>query len=118
MSLPELPEPFALSVSVHEGDTPSKTYMECMLYQEHPNEKQRLYTADQMRAYALQAVEAMRREPMTDRMFDLICAAIDKADTITMDADYMLDSDDCIRVVRTMQALIDVCGIAQKEQGK
>jgi len=65
MSLPELPEPFALSVSVHEGDTPSKTYMECMLYQEHPNEKQRLYTADQMRAYALQAVEALRPVAMT-----------------------------------------------------
>ena len=57
-AMPELPEPFALSVSVHEGDTPAKTYVECMLYQKHPNEKQRLYTADQMRAYARAAQSA------------------------------------------------------------
>ena len=57
--LPELPEPFALSVSVHEGDTPAKTYVECQLFQKHPNEKQKLYTADQMRAYAR---EAMRKD--------------------------------------------------------
>ena len=56
--LPELPEPFALSVSVHEGDTPAKTYVECQLFQKHPNEKQKLYTVDQMRAYAR---EAMRK---------------------------------------------------------
>lgn len=57
-AMPELPEPFALSVSVHEGDTPAKTYVECVLYQKHPNEKQRLYTADQMRAYALDALQS------------------------------------------------------------
>ena len=56
--LPELPEPFALSVSVHEGDTPAKTYVECQLFQKHPNEKQKLYTDDQMRAYARAALSA------------------------------------------------------------
>lgn len=40
--------------------------------------------------------------------FDLICNAIDKADTITMAGDYMLDSDDCIAVVRVMQVLLSV----------
>ena len=44
--------------------------------------------------------------PMTDEVFDLICNAIDKADTISMEGDYMLDSDDCIAVVRVMQALL------------
>lgn len=61
--LPELPEPFALSVSVHEGDTPEKTYAECMLYQKHPNEKQKLYTADQMHAYARASLAA--RKPLS-----------------------------------------------------
>ena len=40
--------------------------------------------------------------------FDLICNAIDKADTITMEGDYMLDSGDCIAVVRVMQVLLSV----------
>lgn len=40
--------------------------------------------------------------------FDLICNAIDKADSITMEGDYMLDSDDCIAVVRVMQVLLSV----------
>ena len=48
------------------------------------------------------------RVPMTDELFDLICNAIDKADTITMEGDYMLDSDDCIAVVRVMQVLLSV----------
>lgn len=43
-----------------------------------------------------------------DDDFDLICNAIDKADTITMEGDYMLDSDDCIAVVRVMQVLLSV----------
>lgn len=43
-----------------------------------------------------------------DDDFDLICDAIDKADTITMEGDYMLDSDDCIAVVRVMQVLLSV----------
>ena len=43
-----------------------------------------------------------------DDDFDLICSAIDKADTITMEGDYMLDSDDCIAVVRVMQVLLSV----------
>ena len=46
--------------------------------------------------------------PVSDGVFDLICNAIDKADTITMEGDYMLDSDDCIAVVRVMQALLSV----------
>lgn len=47
-------------------------------------------------------------QPMTDEVFDLICKAIDKADTITMEGDYMLDSDDCIAVVRVMQVLLSI----------
>lgn len=43
-----------------------------------------------------------------DDDLDLICNAIDKADTITMEGDYMLDSDDCIAVVRVMQVLLSV----------
>lgn len=43
-----------------------------------------------------------------DDDFDLICNAIDKADSITMEGDYMLDSDDCIAVVRVMQVLLSV----------
>lgn len=43
-----------------------------------------------------------------DADFDLVCNAIDKADTISMEGDYMLDSDDCIAVVRVMQALLSV----------
>lgn len=56
------------------------------------------------------AILALRpvQVPMTDEVFDLICNAIDKADTITMEGDYMLDSDDCIAVVRVMQALLSV----------
>lgn len=51
--------------------------------------------------------------------FDLICNAIDKADTITMEGDYMLDSDDCIAVVRVMQVLLSVRAamLAAKEGG-
>ena len=56
--LPELPEPFALSVSVHDGEHCKWPLVECMLYQKHPNEKQNLYTADQMRAYARAALSA------------------------------------------------------------
>ena len=54
---------------------------------------------------------------LTSRQFDMICQAIDKADTISMDADYMLDSGDCIKVVRVMQALIE-CGIGQPAGGE
>ena len=48
---------------------------------------------------------------------NLICNAIDKADTITMGGDYMLDSNDCIAVVRVMQALLSVRGITAKAEG-
>ena len=51
---------------------------------------------------------------ISDRQFDLICQAIDKADTITMEGDYMLDSDDCIGVVRVMQVLFDIAAIRAK----
>lgn len=56
-------------------------------------------------------------EPMTDGVFDLICGAIDKADTVTMEGDYMMDSDDCIAVVRVMQALLSVRGVTAKAEG-
>jgi hypothetical protein len=41
-----------------------------------------------------------------DVVFDMICGAIDKADSLSMEGDYMLDSNDCISVVRVMQALL------------
>ena len=53
---------------------------------------------------------------LTNRQFDLICQAIDKADTVTMEGDYMLDSDDCIAVVRIMQVLFDVDALRAKEK--
>ena len=40
--------------------------------------------------------------------YDMICEAIGKADDIIMGG---LDSDDCVAVVRTMQALIETIGI-------
>ena len=64
------------------------------------------YTADQMYAYARAALSA--RKPLP---YDLICNAIDLADTESMNGDYMLESGDCIAVVRTMQALIEINGI-------
>lgn len=56
--------------------------------------------------YARAALSA--RKPLP---YDLICNAIDLADTESMKGDYMLDSGDCIAVVRTMQALIEINGI-------
>ena len=53
---------------------------------------------------------------LTNHQFDLICQAIDKADTVTMEGDYMLDSDDCINVVRVMQALFDIAALRAKEK--
>ena len=64
------------------------------------------FNADHMRDYARAALSA--RKPLS---YDLICNAIDLADTESMKADYMLDSNDCIAVVRTMQALIEINGI-------
>lgn len=52
MSLPELPEP---DTHCFDDDTGEDVWS---------------YSADQMRAYALQAVEALRREPMTDEQID------------------------------------------------
>lgn len=72
------------------------------------------------RAFA-RAILALRpvQVSMTDELFDLICNSIDKADTITMEGDYMLDSYDCIAVVRVMQALLsahhDITAQAKKE---
>ena len=51
---------------------------------------------------------------LTNHQFDLICQALDKADTVTMEGDYMLDSDDCIAVVRVMQALFDIAALRAK----
>ena len=75
--LPELPEPFALSVSVHDGEHCKWPLVECMLYQKHPNEKQNLYTADQMRAYARAALSAgdavdAQRTPLTVLQYNAI----------------------------------------------
>jgi len=48
--MPELPEPFALSLSIHDGENCKWPLLECKLLQKHPAEKQHLYTAYQMRA--------------------------------------------------------------------
>lgn len=72
-------------------------------------------TPDELRRTILALHPAV--EPMTDGVFDLICGAIDKADTVTMECDYMMDSDDCIAVVRVMQALLSVRGITAKAEG-
>ena len=68
---------------------------------------------------ALNAAQSASQEPvtLTDRQIDLICQAIDKADTITMDGDYMMDSVDCIAVVRVMQALFDIAAQREKQGG-
>lgn len=66
------------------------------------------YTADQMRAYALQAVEALRREPMTDEQ---AAECIKKAKTSLFDR----DGTTSFRIVRAVEAHH---GISQKEQGK
>lgn len=60
------------------------------------------------------APEPAQEVGLTDRQFDLICQAIDRGDTVTMDGDYMLDSDDCIRVVRVMQVLFDIAALRAK----
>jgi len=60
------------------------------------------------------ALKTEKEVGLTASQFDLICQAIDKADTATMEGDYMLDSDDCINVVRVMQALFDVTKPAQE----
>ena len=57
---------------------------------------------------AIALYERPQEVGLTNHQFDLICQAIDKADTVTMECDYMLDSDDCIAVVRVMQVLFDV----------
>ena len=50
------------------------------------------YTANQMRAYAAAQVAAERER---------LCAAIKAEDDYCVtEGDYMLDSDDCIRVIR------------------
>ena len=60
------------------------------------------------------ALKTKQEVGLIARQFDLICQAIDKADTATMEGDYMLDSDDCINVIRVMQALFDVTKPAQE----
>ena len=60
------------------------------------------------------ALKTKQEVGLTASQFDLICKAIDKADTATMEGDYMLGSDDCINVVRVMQALFDVTKPAQE----
>ena len=96
-AMPELPEPFALSVSVHEGDTPAKTYVECMLYQKHPNEKQHLYTADQMRARdamwaeRLATLQSQPAEVSDEDVWELwlrVCAESDNVSTRVMIANF------------------------------
>lgn len=54
--LPPLPNAFALSISVHTGEHCKWPLLECQLLQEHPAEKQKLYTSDQVRAYAQAAI--------------------------------------------------------------
>ena len=60
------------------------------------------------------ALKTKQEVGLTASQFDLICQAIDKADTITLEGDYMLDSDDCIGVVRVMQVLFDIAALRAK----
>jgi hypothetical protein len=81
--LPPLPEAFALSISVHDGEHCKYPLMECMLYQSHPKEKQKLYTADQMQAYARAALEAQKAAVpelvgLTDEQCDLAIGLLDE----------------------------------------
>lgn len=64
--------------------------------------------ASQAAAGAATAADLATQSYDREAEFNLICQAIDKADSLTMEGDYMLDSNDCIRVVRVMQALLDV----------
>ena len=71
--------------------------------------------AEWFREQAIAATSAPAQEVgLIACQFDLICQAIDKADTATMEVDYMLDSDDCIAVVRVMQALFDIAALRAK----
>lgn len=67
--------------------------------------------ADQLRELIAKPAQEVG---LSKGQFDMICQAIDKADTVTMDGDYMLDSDDCIRVVRVMQVLFDIAALRAK----
>lgn len=80
----------------------------------HPEDGEALDRAEALIKKAKNNAPA-QEEGLTARQFDLICQAIDKADTITMEGDYMLDSDDCISVVRVMQVLFDIKSFAQRK---
>jgi len=67
---------------------------------------------------AIALYERPQEVGLTASQFDLICQAIDKADTATMEGDYMLDSDDCIAVVRVMQVLFDIEALREKQVAK
>lgn len=67
---------------------------------------------------AIALYERPQEVGLTASQFDLICQALDKADTATMECDYMLDSDDCIAVVRVMQALFDIEALREKQVAK
>ena len=84
-----------------------------------PN-RQKINVATANYSALISATPAASSQPvtLTDRQFDLICQAIDKADTITMEGDYMLDSDDCIGVVRVMQALFSIAALREKQVAK
>ena len=79
-----------------------------------PPDRRHAFLAGLTRGRRLAATPSATEQavPLTNHQFNLICQAIDTADTITMDGDYMLDSDDCIKVVRVMQALFDITGNA------
>ena len=65
------------------------------------------------------ALKTKQEVGLTASQFDLICQAIVALDTgtITMEGNYMLDSDDCIAVVRVMQALFDIKALRAKGGG-
>lgn len=102
-ALPELPVPTCFAWINKHGDVTS-THKNRDSWRTNP-----LYTADQMRAYALQAVEALRREPMTE----------EQAEALATEAfgEYMCDINDDIELalVRKVETYHH---ITQKEQGK
>jgi hypothetical protein len=113
--LPPLPKPFALSVSVYEGNTPEKTYAECMLYKQHPNEKQKLYTADKMHAYARAALAA--RKPLSvDRIHEIGEAIADGSYGPVggpMEC-YQFEPDSLVEFVRAIEAAHGINGLEVK----
>ena len=97
---------FALGIEVGAAELADERRMKKMYFDERNSARDAWRRAADQREEARATLSA--RKPLP---YDLICNAIDLADTESMKGDYMLDYSDCIAVVRTMQALIEINGI-------